>query len=197
MKIASLFAVSALALAAAGSANAALIDFESTPSGTYSGLTFGDVTVSFLAGSGAFEVQTQFPDLPVSGQVLISYFTNPGPGSFQAVFGSGANTVSIDVSDYSPSDTDDVHLVAFDSANNVLDTANFTIPGSGPGTTLTVSSATSIARVEWNETGDFEGAVYWDNLNFAVTAVPEPETYALMALGLAVTGFAARRRRQG
>lgn len=32
--------------------------------------------------------------------------------------------------------------------------------------------------------------------NFSITAVPEPSTYALMGLGLAMTGWAARRRRR-
>jgi hypothetical protein len=31
--------------------------------------------------------------------------------------------------------------------------------------------------------------------NFSVTAVPEPETYALMLAGLGVVGFVARRRK--
>ena len=33
-----------------------------------------------------------------------------------------------------------------------------------------------------------------DNVTFGVTAVPEPETYALMLAGLGLVGFAARRR---
>ena len=32
--------------------------------------------------------------------------------------------------------------------------------------------------------------------NFSVTAVPEPETYALMLAGFAALGFMGRRRRQ-
>ena len=34
-----------------------------------------------------------------------------------------------------------------------------------------------------------------DNINLSVTAVPEPETYALMLAGLGLVGFAARTRR--
>jgi PEP-CTERM motif len=191
---------SRLALVAAlimpGAALATTIDFESTPLGTYSSLSFGPVTITFLAGTGTFEVQNQFPDPPPSGHVLISFFTNPGPGSFQATFAGGASSVSIGVGDYSPSDTDDVHLRAYDAANNLLDVDFFVIPGTGPGTTLTVSSATPIARVEWNETGDFEGAVYWDLLTYdLVGTVPEPETLPLVAMGLIAAGLASRRRR--
>ncbi|MER0215636.1 MAG: PEP-CTERM sorting domain-containing protein [Nitrosomonas sp.] len=37
------------------------------------------------------------------------------------------------------------------------------------------------------------GNVYFDNI--AVTAVPEPETYALLLAGLGLLGFATRYRR--
>ena len=184
-----------VALGSAGSAMAVTIDFEGTPSGTYSALAYGPVSITFLAGSGTFEVQTQSPSPPNSGQMLISYFTNPGSGSYQATFAGGASSVSIDMSDYSPSDDDEGHLRAYDAANNLLDTDFQLMSEAGPGVTLSVSSSTAIARVEWNETGSFAGAVYWDNLTYEVAAVPEPETYALMALGLAFTGFVARRRR--
>jgi hypothetical protein len=184
------------ALGTAGSAMAVTIDFESTPTGTYSALNYGPVAISFLAGSGSFEVQNQFPSPPNSGHMLISFFTNPGAGSFQATFAGGASSVSIDMSDFSPSDDDEGHLRAYDAANNLLDTDFQLMAPSGPGVTLSVSSSTAIARVEWNETGSFAGAVYWDNLTYEpAQAIPEPETYALMAMGLALTGFVARRRR--
>ncbi len=35
-----------------------------------------------------------------------------------------------------------------------------------------------------------------DNMTYGVTAVPEPETYAMMLAGLGLLGFAARRRKQ-
>ena len=188
----------AAALGTAGSAMAATtIDFESTAVGTYSGLTFGDVSISFLAGTGTFEVQNQNPGPPVSGHVLISYFTNAGTGSFQATFTGDVNEVSIGVADYSPSDDDEVHLRAYDAFDNLLDSAFFLIPAAGPGTTLTVSSSTPISRVEWNETGSFAGAVYWDNLTYSSAAIPEPSTWAMMLLGFGALGSALRSRRRG
>ncbi len=40
------------------------------------------------------------------------------------------------------------------------------------------------------------GAVYIDDINLAVAAVPEPETYAMMLAGLAAVGAMVRRRRR-
>lgn len=185
-------------LAACGIASSATaattIDFESTPTGTYSSLTYGSVGITFLDGSGNFDVVNEFPDLPVSGHALISFFTNPGSGFFQATFSGGASSVSIDVSDYSPSDDDEPFLYAYDSIGTLLDSDSIYITEGGPGGTLTVSSSTPIAYAQWNEVGSFEGAVYWDNLVYA--PVPEPETYAMLLAGLGLLGFAARRRQE-
>ena len=183
------------ALGVASSASAATIDFESTPTGTYSSLVFGPVTITFLAGSGLFEVQNQTPGPPISGHTLISFFTNAGTGAFQATFAGGVNAVSIGMGDFN-ADEDEGHLRAYDAANNLLDTDSIFV--AGPvlgGGTMSVSSATPIARVEWNETGSFAGAVYWDNLTYVSRVVPEPATSALMGLGLGMLALARRSRR--
>lgn len=183
-----------MAFGTASSAMAVTIDFESTPTGTYSVLNYGPVAITFLAGTGTFNVDNQTPGPPISQHNLISYFTNPGTGSFQATFAGGASSVSIGMGDFN-ADDDEGHLRAYDAANNLLASDYLFVPASVyGGGTLTVSSSASIARVEWNETGSYAGAVYWDNLSYTAAAVPEPETYALMGLGLGLVALARRRK---
>lgn len=187
----------ALALGTAGSAAATTIDFEGTATGTYSELIYGDVTISFLGGDGAFRVDNANPGPPISGRALVSYFTNPGDSAFQALFAGGASSVSIGMGDFN-ADEDEGHLRAYDAADNLLDVDFIQVPGPVfGGGTMTVSSATSIARVEWNETGTFAGAVFWDNLTYTAFdggVVPEPSTWAMMLLGFAAVGAGFRRR---
>src|SRR5688500_575544 len=94
----------AIALGTAGSAAATTIDFESTAVGDYTTLVYGDVTISFLGGDGHFNVDNQTPGPPVSGHNLISFFDNPGAGSFQALFANGASSVSIGFGDFNADD---------------------------------------------------------------------------------------------
>lgn len=195
MRKLSILAVAAAAAMTAGTASAGFIDFESVPTGTYSSVTDSGVTFTFTAGSGLFDVVSASPGAPISGQALISYFQNPGPGEFKATMAGGFASFSIGCGDYAPSDDDDCHLNAYDSAGGLLDSATFFQPSGHPGGggTMTVSSSTPIAYVTFNETGSFAGAVYWDNVEFTA-AIPEPQTYALMGMGLLGLAAYARRR---
>lgn len=47
-----------------------------------------------------------------------------------------------------------------------------------------------------NKASSVAAADYDTHLRFTLTPVPEPETYGMMALGLGVMGFIARRRKQ-
>ena len=181
------------ALGAAGSAMAVTIDFESTPTGGYSVLNYGPVVIEFLAGRGNFQVVDATPGAPISGHNLISYFDTPGSGHFRATIAGGASTFKIGVGDYD-ADEDHAHLRAFDSGGNLLSSADYINPAPKyGGDYLTVSSATPIAYVEWYEDSTYAGAVYWDNVSYTA-AVPEPETYALMGLGLGLVALARRRK---
>jgi len=95
-------------------------------------------------------------------------------------------------------DDDERHLRAYDASNVLLDVDFILVPAPVyGGGTLTVSSSTPIARVEWNEAGSFAGAVYWDNLTYSPVrgAVPEPATWGLMLMGFGGMGAMLRRRR--
>ena len=194
MKLASLFAASALALVASA-AGAATIDFEATPTGTYSSLAIGDVTFTFTGGNGDFDVvDSGDPGAPIAGHALISFFQNPGAEPFMATFANGASAFTIGVGDFG-ADEDNDYLEAYDASGNLLDSDYYFNPaGNYGGGYLTVSSDVTIAYVKFWDAEPYPGAVYWDNASYT-PVVPEPETYALMGLGLAAVGFMARRRR--
>jgi hypothetical protein len=70
-------------------------------------------------------------------------------------------------------------------------TKSFTFTNNNWGTLTFGANFTNLASLKWSQ-GLTVYAV--DNLN--VTAVPEPETYAMMLAGLGLVGLAARRRKQ-
>ncbi|UOD33534.1 PEP-CTERM sorting domain-containing protein [Massilia violaceinigra] len=60
-----------------------------------------------------------------------------------------------------------------------------------PASAALVDIVLDMSRVE----GSYNDG-YADNLSFSVTAVPEPSSWAMLGAGLAMLGFAARKRRQ-
>lgn len=192
MKIASI--VAACALAASGAANAGGFDFNATPVGIYTSLSDGFATITYTGGTGKFQVVSWSPGAPLDGNNITAYYDNPGAAPFKVAFAGGASTFKIGVGDYGM-DEDNTHLRAWSASDVLLDSAFFyNPPGHFGGGYLSVSSASPIAYVTFWDDEPYPGAVAWDNITYTV-AVPEPQTYALMGLGLVALGFMARRRR--
>lgn len=196
-------------------ASATTINFENLPVGTilsnqYAGVTFAanaftgpgssssgepwatntDMTiVSSLAGGDVGGLST--PPL-VSGNVLHSFngwLAENGDPSFRISFASAINSFSATFAGVSTGA--DVRLFAFNGASLLS-----TVAGSATGQFVLSFAAASITSVVIAP-GSFDDWVGVDDITYtaAVVGVPEPETYALMALGLAAIALARRRAR--
>jgi len=147
--------------------------------------TNSDLTLVLATGSDVGSLGT--PSL-VSGNVLRSfagYLGEDGDASFSATFSTAVTSVSIDVAGVgsTPSDT---RLFVYDGST-LLGTVAATSTGQST-LSFAAASITSIVVAP----GSYLDYVAVDNLVFV--PVPEPQTYALMALGL---GALAARRRLG
>ncbi len=193
------FALSVAALASSGVAKASLIDFESTPLGTYSSLSFnsGEAVLTFLGGDGLFDIGTGSPGFPIDGRNAISFFTNPGPSPFQLDFFAATNYVQVGVGDFN-TDVDNTFMDAFDSGGNLIGSASYVNPlETNGGGFLTIAAPANIAYVRFRDEEPFAGAVYWDNITYENRTnpeVPEPATLALFGLGLAFIGIGRRKK---
>ena len=145
--------------------------------------------VSSLAGGDVGGLGT--PPL-VSGNVLHSFngwLAENGDPSFRISFASAINSFSATFAGVSTGA--DVRLFAYNGASLLS-----TVAGSATGQFVLSFAAASITSVVIAP-GSFDDWVGVDDITYtaAVAGVPEPETYALMALGLAAIALARRRAR--
>lgn len=182
-------------VAVAGSLGASTIDFEGVSLGTKSSLLFPDVTITYTGGNGNFDVVDASPGPPISGHSLLSFFDNPGPSPFRATFNIlGVRMFQIGVGDFD-ADEDHTHLAVYSAGNVLLGSADYINPASTfGGDYLTVNTSADIAYALFWEDGTNSGAVYWDNLSYSGSAVPEPSSFVSFLIGIAGLAAFGRNR---
>lgn len=205
------FAASAMLVAL--HASATTIDFDNLAVGTtlsnqYAGVTFAanaftgpgtsssgedwatNTDMTIVSSTGTDVGGLGAPSL-VSGNLLRSFagwLNENGDPSFSVSFTSAINFFSADFAGVAT--PADVRIYAYNgntllgSSVSAVTTGQFTLS----------FAAASITRVVVTP-GSFNDWVGVDNINYttAVAAIPEPETYALMGLGLVALAFARRR----
>ena len=93
-------------------------------------------------------------------------------------------------------DADNLYLRAYDGANNLIGSDDDFIPANDGSSitaaTLSVNTLSYIHHVEFWGVGFWENSVYFDNVEFGMTPVPEPSLMVL--LGISAMGLVGLRR---
>lgn len=135
----------------------------------------------------------------------VNVLFNPADSSYAMAASVGAKTTMTNVGGYAFSATsiDLAHLLDVNLPNRTVTFVGTKMDASTVTQSFTFSNDwatfyfnsgfTNLSKLSWSEnllvTRDFQV----DNIN--VTAVPEPETYAMLMAGMALVGYAARRRK--
>ncbi|MDT8999107.1 PEP-CTERM sorting domain-containing protein [Paucibacter sp. APW11] len=128
-----------------------------------------------------------------SGNILHSYdgwLGEDGDPSFYLAFSAPIKHFSVDFAGVALPDSTSIQV--YDVNASFL---GYAVASSTGQLTLTYDSATPIGYVAITA-GEYNDWVGVDNISFTVAGVPEPETYALMAMGLGALALVRRRRQQ-
>ncbi len=189
----------ATACCAAGSAHAVFIDFDSPlPAGI--SIAYFDNPKAPLAAlpvTLAESLQYRGSAIANSGQALLLRWDTINFGSYGALFRFDTPLASFSAigNDFGGAEVDDneiVFLTAFDAAGAVIATSTTHEAYARPNLQHASIAAPGIAAVAFSFSTDL-GFYMVDNV---VASVPEPQTAALMAFGVAALAFVHRRRRK-
>jgi hypothetical protein len=174
-----------------GVVNAATIDFNSYADGTALS-SLGDVSFSLAGGPGVIGTPTIGLHSYGEGGLINSTLGAPGFNNGYPTtnilafsFSGLASGISMKIWEASP-----VTWTAYDSVNSVVSTGSFVFNGVHA---ITGSGIKTLALN--NNSGNSSWVFSVASMEYTVTAVPEPETYAMMLAGLGVLGAIARRRK--
>lgn len=182
----------AVALCAAQSALASTITFDGLPGATAD--PFGSYTEAGFTVSATFGDWKEAHDFgaPIPSLYVEDLRTAPFGGL--QVTGAGLFTFdSFDLSAYSSAVG--YEITGWLGTTSVFDVANSL--AAGPFSAVGGGSSTAIDRLTIDISSGGPGSFNLDNIRVsAVSAVPEPETCALMGLGLGLMGIFTRRRQR-
>lgn len=154
----------------------------SAGSGDITGWTIGGNSVDII--NGAYNA--------ISGN-SIDMLGSPGPGTLSQTLSTanGQNYVlSFDLS-FNPNASNATKAIGVSFAGGAVTNFTGTVPFSHYTLGFTATSASTSLTFSSTSGADYSGAVL-DNVS--VTAVPEPETYAMLLAGMGIMGAVVRRR---
>ncbi len=199
MKSLKSYVMAALLVAASSAAQAVPIvfDFESTPTGSSTSLVLNNsgltLTIARIGGA-AVEVATR-TSYPASwGDRALSPFLNVGGGAFLLTFSQAISSLSVDVGDFAPSDSDSFTVTA---GGQTASASQLATTGFPTFTTLSLAGLNTTAAFFSGGSAAFPQSVFWDNIrvNLVPTRIPEPATLLLLGIGLLSLGLSRRRQR--
>ena len=157
--------------------------------------TLAAAAVLAMGASSAFAADIEFDAgvIPLAPETFYHLFNHPEVGTFTDTMtftitagdlSSSANPLNVMLGGQNISNIDGLEYTIWSGAESMG-----TFAGNNTTWTQTLAAGDYVVKITGNANGSFGGTY-----GFAMSLVPEPETYAMLLAGLGLVGFAARRR---